>query len=524
MSNDDHQSTGSPVPQPTAQIPVPQPPQGARTDPGGRAQQGVPSPAGPAPARPRRARKSLQVLGIVAALVASAAVGGISGTIVGAATARHYIHHDDPDPTPSPTASQTSMDPTPIGYHGTATNTNELSPQWVSGLATAWTIPLDDDSRAPLLIAEGTTLYAVLVGTQDDADTSVTAYDISGNEPLTLWTTTGPHSPSAGAVRAPGPITTETQLLIGGIIVDKANGNQSLAPWGADLPIGVVDGNLVTCDTVATCTGWVLESGTWTQRWSAATSPQQASGVLFSEVSRPSNGVIGEGSTAAVIVPVRLATFAPQIVDPRTGAVTTLGKDPTNDASQPPTLIPASDGLVVEREKSFSVYDTTGRFVETDYIHSGGVRPTYDGHTPTLEELTGFLRDKSDQAPWTTASVYLKHDNLYYAGRAHNDTTLHVYPTASANSRSVNMPDYFGSNHGKHDFKVSDLRVDSGATVAYVRLNEGSTMASYFVDVDGLTLYVANDLDRAENLVWAFDDLLVGVSRGQIVAFTPPEA
>ena len=78
------------------------------------------------------------------------------------------------------------MDPTPIGYHGTATNTNELSPQWVSGLATAWTIPLDDDSRAPLLIAEGTTLYAVLEGTQDDADTSVTAYDISGNEPLTL--------------------------------------------------------------------------------------------------------------------------------------------------------------------------------------------------------------------------------------------------------------------------------------------------------------------------------------------------
>ena len=51
-------------------------------------------------------------------------------------------------------------------------------------------------------------------------------------------------------------------------------------------------------------------------------------------------------------------------------------------------------------------------------------------------------------------------------------------------------------------------------------------MASYFVDLDGLTLYVASDLDRAENLVWAFDDLLVGVSNGQIIAFTPtqPEA
>ena len=92
MSNDGHQSTGSPisqppVPQPTAQITVPQLSQDARTDPGGRAQQGVPSPAGPAAASPRRARKSLQVLGIVAALVASAAVGGISGALVGAATA-----------------------------------------------------------------------------------------------------------------------------------------------------------------------------------------------------------------------------------------------------------------------------------------------------------------------------------------------------------------------------------------------------------------------------------------------------
>ena len=102
-----------------------------------------------------------------------------------------------------------------------------------------------------------------------------------------------------------------------------------------------------------------------------------------------------------------------------------------------------------------------------------------------------------------------------------DDTTLHVYPTASANKRSVNMPDYVGSKFGKHDFEVSDLRADSGATVAYVRLNEGSTMASYFVDLDGLTLYVASDLDRAENLVWAFDDLLIVVSSEGILAFTP---
>lgn len=120
MSNDDHQSAGSPitqppVPQPTTQSPAPQPPQDARTASAVNAQQGSSAPTVDAAASPRRARKSHPVLGIVAALVASAAVGGISGALVGLATTRHHIDPNDPDPTPSPTASESSMDPTPIG-------------------------------------------------------------------------------------------------------------------------------------------------------------------------------------------------------------------------------------------------------------------------------------------------------------------------------------------------------------------------------------------------------------------------
>ena len=83
MSNDDHQSAGSPitqppVPQPTPQSPAPQPPQDARTASAVNAQQGFSAPTVDAAASPRRARKPLRVLRIVAALVASAAVGGIS--------------------------------------------------------------------------------------------------------------------------------------------------------------------------------------------------------------------------------------------------------------------------------------------------------------------------------------------------------------------------------------------------------------------------------------------------------------
>ena len=133
--------------------------------------------------------------------------------------------------------------------------------------------------------------------------TTVTAYDISDNEPITLWTTTGPATERVTVDRTPAYVSTDDQLLIDGIIVDKASGQQTLAPWGTDLPVGVSEGNLVTCDTVTTCAGWTRDSGTWTQRWSSTTSLQRSSGLLLSTITKLPTAVIGSGVSAAIISP-----------------------------------------------------------------------------------------------------------------------------------------------------------------------------------------------------------------------------
>ena len=113
--------------------------------------------------------------------------------------------------TPSPTVSSARASQTPTvqvpaqapnlptrapGYRGTATNTHTLSPEWASGIATAWTIPVENTSSTfrPHTYVDGSTLYvasnATIKGEPGYAVT-IAAYDISGEQPTQLWSSTG---------------------------------------------------------------------------------------------------------------------------------------------------------------------------------------------------------------------------------------------------------------------------------------------------------------------------------------------
>ena len=178
---------------------------------------------------------------------------------------------DDNHPTPQPSVAWGNASHT--GYRGSAQNTRALSPEWASGIAVAWTQPFDAAAAAvpPRLFAEGSTLYVVSYGPNSNAVTTIAAYDVSGSEPSALWTTTGPRPSHLRTYAYPEFLSTDTHLVIGPLLVDKATGEQALAPWGNELPMGVAQGVLVTCDTVETCSGWTDEEGTWTQQWSATT-------------------------------------------------------------------------------------------------------------------------------------------------------------------------------------------------------------------------------------------------------------
>ena len=422
---------------------------------------------------------------------------------------------DDNHPTPQPSVAWGNA--SPRGYRGSAQNTRALSPEWASGIAVAWTQPFDAAAAAvpPRLFAEGSTLYVVSYGPNSNAVTTISAYDVSGSEPSALWTTTGPRPSHLRTYAYPEFLSTGTHLVIGPLLVDKATGEQALAPWGNELPMGVAQGVLVTCDTVATCSGWTNEAGTWTQRWSARTSPQNRTGLTFlSPITHPTDALTGSGENTSILVPVDVSHAAPQLIDPRTGELRTLGTPPSKDEEIKPQVTLTSDGVAVLRDgNTVTAYDPSGTVVDTYKITIQWVRPTSDSSLPTLEQLRSFYMKET--MPWTTSFVRTE------GATDHSPPSLEV-STSTGESLSMQPDGAFLKESSQPNFFSSvAMRSSADGSVLYLRgAGPVGTPAFVFAMADNVTNR-SEQLDEATNLTWVFDDLLVGVTKNGLVAFTP---
>lgn len=404
------------------------------------------------------------------------------------------------------------------GYHGTAKDTRTISPEWASGVAVAWTQPFDSAAAAlaPQLFVEDATLYAVSYGPNSNAVTTIAAYDVSGSEPSALWTTTGPRPSHLRTYASPQFLSTDTHLVIGPLLVDKATGEQSLAPWGNELPMGVAQGVLVTCDTVATCNGWTDEEDAWTQQWSATTSPQRHDGLTsLSPTTTPSDAVIGSGESASVLVPVDDSHYAPQLIDPSNGQVHTLGTQTTRDEEGTPRVTVARDGVAIGgSDNTVNAYDSSGAAIDTYTRVPRGDVFTSEGPLPTLEQLKSFYTDGT--APWEAGRIAVSQ------GEAHSLPHLHLSSTESGETVEM-FPDWaFMEEYNKPGFLPSVAsRASADGTALYVRgPGPAGTPTFVFAMADNVTNR-SEQLDEATNLTWVFDDLLVGVTKDGLVAFTP---
>ena len=416
-----------------------------------------------------------------------------------------------PDPhVPGP--EQTAR-PDAIGYHGQATNTGELSSSWASGIATAWTLPASDALLPARLIAEGSTLYALSYGSGADAVVTVSAYDVSGAEPVAQWSTTGPLPSRIRAEAFPSSVSTQDEILLSDIIVDRSTGSQTQAPWGSDLPMGVADGVLVTCDTFSSCSGWSHESGEWTTLWSTQTSPQRRAGLAHSGLTKPTTAVISSGTDEAVVVPVDDAHYAPQIINPTTGALTTLGDAPSASGGLSSRVTLAGDGLLVAGEKETIAYDTAGQVVGTFNAGWDLERfPTTDRELPSVAYLGAFLTQGNAQ--WTSGAlerVYSKDANGYILS-----LTL-----SNGKNLTLNPGESFREARGGEGWSVAQVRASSDGKALYIQGYSGSPTDSFFFNAEDPMTYVSPVMNEATNFVWVYDDLLVGARAGAIVAFTP---
>ena len=482
MSNDDHPGTNTPpqaeqwVP-PSGTPPIPQP--------------GVPKP------HARRRGKPVLLVALLCVIVVLAAVFGI----------RQLTQTPGgQDPHPSLTST-----PTPtVGYSGDATSTGSISPAWASGVETAWRIPFPSSPYGPraLTTIEGTTLYVFSIGPDSSTrEATAAAFDISSEQPRELWRTTGPVPKS---FRQSTFVSEGDQFIVDSIVIDKATGAQSLAPWEESEALAAVNGIVVACDKKQACSGWTQEASSWVRRWETTTARQRGGLSPSAMLTYPNTPVIGAGEHQSVVLRVDSPTHLAQLIDPRTGQVTDAASaSPFRDRdNNVVSFAIASDGIVAFNDDLVVAYDADGFITGVHSYEKSLRRPTRDGRVPSTSELTDFL--VGGLPAWSNAVVTAQ------------TGAVALTVTPSDGSPAFDLDPANNDQYHSSPFWPSEVRASADVSVVYVESVEANTTGNrYFFDTASGRGHGSADFHDAEDLSWAFDDLAIGVTIDGVVAFTP---
>ena len=479
MTNDDHTGTSTP---PHAAESVP--PSGAPP---------TPQPDG---SKPRARKRGMTVLLVVLlTAVVMTAVFGINWLTSSPST-------------PDDQRSYTSM-PT-AGYSGDAVSTGSISPAWASGIETAWRIPFPSTkygSRA-LVAVEDTTLYALFEDPDPTAhQATAAAFDISSEQPRELWRTTGPLPESFGR---PSFVFDGDQFIVGSIVIDKASGAQSLAPWEGSEAIAAVDGIIVACDKKQACSGWTQEASSWVRQWETTTASQKGALSTLDKLTYPDTPVIGTGEHQSIVLPVDSQTHLAQLLDPRTGQVTDVGsKSPFRDRqNNVVSFVITSDGLLAFNDDFFVTYDADGFITGTHSYEKSLRTPTRDGRVPSTSELSDFLL--GGLPAWSNAVVTAQ------------TGAVALTVTPSDGSPAFDLDPANNNQYHSSPFWPSEVRASADTSVVYVEsVDHANTGNRFFFDTASGKGHGSDEFRDAEDISWPFDDLAIGVTIDGIVAFTP---
>ena len=405
------------------------------------------------------------------------------------------------------------------GYRGNATNTHSISAQWASGVATAWTLELPSEMAhfTPQIFIDGQVLYVAghdMVESQNDSAVRTQAYDLSGEEPTLLWDTVGPTKNSAIATYTPAFVSGENQLFFHDVVIDKATGEQTQAPWGKDFPIAQADGIVVTCSATTTCSGWTQTAGVWTNLWTTPTNPQVGYGFGNQGLGYAPKGAVlaGSGKDASVLVPTDRQQPV-QILNIHTGEATILPEPGTTGTGHYVEV--ASDGFVVLDigQKQGMAFDSTGavrsRFNTGGQIFFPAV--SHDDTSPSTEDLTTFLTYQ--RASWVRGTVDLVGDK---------DCSIEVTLSSDGSTRTTPVPGVLSTYMTSSCyFNPGEVRVSADGSVLYADAFAYQDTSRYFIDMSNGLTYTSPELNAMDKTMWVFDDMLIGMTKSGIKAFVP---
>ena len=405
------------------------------------------------------------------------------------------------------------------GYRGSATNTHSISTQWASGVATAWTLELPPEMTQfePQMFVEGQVLYIAGYATiegQIGSAIRTLAYDLSGEEPTLLWDTVGPTESSAIKTYSPAFVSGENQLFFHDLVIDKATGEQTQAPWGKEFPLAQADGIVVTCSTTSTCSGWTHASGDWTTLWTTTTNPQTSYGLSNQSLGYAPAGTTrsGTGELASVLVPSTWEE-SPQIINIHTGEATTLPEPGTPGTGHYVEV--GSDGFVVLDigQKQGMAFDSAGTLQSTFTSKGQAFAPAVsrDGAYPSTADLTTFMTYQ--RANWSTGTVALvgKNDCSIQVTLS-SDGSTHTTPVPGALSPYMTSSCYF---------EPKEVRVSADASVLYADTFTYQDKSRYFIDTANGLIYTSPELNSPKQIMWVFDDMIIGMTEDGLKAFVP---
>ena len=405
------------------------------------------------------------------------------------------------------------------GYRGSATNTHSISAQWASGVATAWTLELPPEMTQfePQMFVEGQVLYIAGYATiegQIGSAVRTLAYDLSGEDPALLWDTVGPTESSAIKTYSPAFVSGENQLFFHDLVIDKATGEQTQAPWGKEFPLAQADGIVVTCSTTSTCSGWTHASGDWTTLWTTTTNPQTSYGLSNQGLGYAPAGTTrsGTGELASVLVPSTWEE-SPQIINIHTGEATTLPEPGTPGTGHYVEV--GSDGFVVLDigQKQGMAFDSAGTLQSTFTSKGQAFAPAVsrDGTYPSTADLTTFMTYQ--RANWSTGTVALvgKNDCSIQVTLS-SDGSTHTTPVPGALSPYMTSSCYF---------EPKEVRVSADASVLYADTFTYQDKSRFFIDTVNGSIYTSPELNAPEQIMWVFDDMIIGMTEDGLKAFVP---
>lgn len=405
------------------------------------------------------------------------------------------------------------------GYRGSATNTHSMSPQWASGVATAWTLelPAEMTQFGPQMFAEGQILYIAGYATiegQNGSAIRTLAYDLSGKEPTLLWETVGPTESSAIKTYSPAFVSGENQLFFHDLVIDKATGEQTQAPWGREFPIAQADGIVVTCSTTSSCSGWTHASGEWTNLWTTPTNPQVGYGFATQGLGYAPKGAVlaGTGTHASVLVPSSYQE-SPQIINIHTGEATTLPEPGTPGTGHYVEV--GSDGFIVLDigKKQGMAFDSEGTLQST-FTAKGQVdlpAVSRDGTYPSTADLTTFMTYQ--RANWSTGTVDLVGEK---------DCSIEVTLTSDGSTHTTPVPGALSPFMTSSClFEPKEVRVSADASVLYADTFTYQDKSRFFIDTVNGSIYTSPELNAPEQIMWVFDDMIIGMTESGLKAFVP---